>query len=81
MADPDTTGYSVRWDGEMRLTLDVFRDLGSAFAVAIHPDLSRARRLLPLVRDSAHRPWARIPDVVGVLPGHRIMRAYFTPHR
>ncbi|RTZ59158.1 MAG: AcrB/AcrD/AcrF family protein [Gammaproteobacteria bacterium] len=35
MADPDITGYSVRWDGEMRLTLDVFRDLGAAFGVAI----------------------------------------------
>ena len=35
MADPDTTGYSVRWDGEMRLTLDVFRDLGAAFGVAV----------------------------------------------
>lgn len=35
MADPDTTGYSVRWDGEMRLTLDVFRDLGAAFGVAL----------------------------------------------
>jgi len=78
MADPDTTGYSVRWDGEMRLTLDVFRDLGSAFAVAII--------LIYLVLVGYYRSFAiplivmgAIPlTVVGVLPGHAIMGQYFT---
>ncbi|ATX79466.1 Multidrug efflux pump subunit AcrB [Mariprofundus aestuarium] len=33
---PDNTfGYHMLWDGEMRLTLDVFRDLGAAFIVAL----------------------------------------------
>ncbi len=33
---PESTfGYHMLWDGEMRLTLDVFRDLGAAFIVAI----------------------------------------------
>lgn len=33
---PDNTyNYHLLWDGEMRLTLDVFRDLGAAFIVAI----------------------------------------------
>ncbi|HXH65481.1 MAG TPA: efflux RND transporter permease subunit [Mariprofundaceae bacterium] len=31
----DTFGYELLWDGEMRLTLDVFRDLGAAFIVAL----------------------------------------------
>ncbi len=31
----DTYGYHMLWDGEMRLTLDVFRDLGAAFIVAL----------------------------------------------
>ncbi len=31
----DTFGYQLLWDGEMRLTLDVFRDLGAAFIVAL----------------------------------------------
>jgi len=31
----DTFGYSLLWNGEMRLTLDVFRDLGAAFIVAL----------------------------------------------
>jgi multidrug efflux pump subunit AcrB len=78
MADPDTTGYSVRWDGEMRLTLDVFRDLGSAFAVAII--------LIYLVLVGYYRSFAiplivmgAIPlTVVGVLPGHTIMGQHFT---
>ena len=78
MADPDTSGYSVRWDGEMRLTLDVFRDLGSAFAVAIV--------LIYLVLVGYYRSFATplivmgaIPlTVVGVLPGHMIMGSHFT---
>ena len=31
----DTFDYHLLWDGEMRLTLDVFRDLGAAFIVAL----------------------------------------------
>jgi len=31
----DTFGYHLLWDGEMRLTLDVFRDLGAAFIVGL----------------------------------------------
>jgi multidrug efflux pump subunit AcrB len=78
MADPDTTGYSVRWDGEMRLTLDVFRDLGAAFGVAIvfiYLVLVGYYRsfVIPLIVMGA------IPlTVVGVLPGHMLMGQYFT---
>ncbi len=78
MADPDTSGYALRWDGEMRLTLDVFRDLGSAFAVAII--------LIYLTLVGYYRSFAiplivmgAIPlTVVGVLPGHMIMGQHFT---
>ena len=35
-AQPDDTfGYQLLWNGEMRLTLNVFRDLGAAFIVAL----------------------------------------------
>ena len=35
-AQPDDVGYyNLFWLGEMRLTLDVFRDLGVAFGVAL----------------------------------------------
>jgi len=78
MADPETTGYAVRWDGEMRLTLDVFRDLGAAFAVAIV--------LIYLILVGYYRSFAvplivmgAIPlTVVGVFPGHALMGQYFT---
>ena len=78
MADPDTLGYSVRWDGEMRLTLDVFRDLGAAFMVAIV--------LIYLILVGYYRSFATplivmgaIPlTLIGVLPGHALLGQYFT---
>lgn len=78
MADPDETGYGLRWDGEMRLTLDVFRDLGSAFAVAII--------LIYLVLVAYYGAFSTplivmgaIPlTIIGVLPGHALMGQYFT---
>ena len=78
MADPDTLGYSLRWDGEMRLTLDVFRDLGAAFMVAIV--------LIYLVLVGYYRTFATplivmgaIPlTLIGVLPGHALLGQYFT---
>jgi multidrug efflux pump subunit AcrB len=78
MADPDTLGYSLRWDGEMRLTLDVFRDLGAAFMVAIvliYLTLVGYYRsfALPLIVMGA------IPlTLIGVLPGHALLGQYFT---
>ena len=78
MADPGSSGYALRWDGEMRLTLDVFRDLGAAFAVAVI--------LIYLVLVGYYRSFmtplivmGAIPlTVIGVLPGHAIMGQYFT---
>ena len=35
-AEPEgVSRYQVFWGGDMRLTLDVFRDLGTAFCVAL----------------------------------------------
>ena len=78
MADPDTLGYGLRWDGEMRLTLDVFRDLGAAFMVALV--------LIYLVLVGYYRSFAiplivmgAIPlTLIGVLPGHALAGQYFT---
>lgn len=78
MSAPDDIGYSLKWDGEMRLTLDVFRDLGSAFAVAII--------LIYLVLVAYYRAFSTplivmgaIPlTIIGVFPGHAIMGQYFT---
>lgn len=75
---PSSLFYSLRWDGEMRLTLKVFRDLGSAFGVAII--------LIYLILVAYYRSFmvplivmGAIPlTIVGVLPGHALMHQYFT---
>ncbi len=70
--------YSVKWDGEWHITLQVFRDMGIAFAavlvliyvlvVAWFKDF-----IIPLVI------MAPIPlTLVGILPGHLIFHAFFT---
>ncbi len=70
--------YSVKWDGEWHITLQVFRDMGIAFAavlvliyvlvVAWFKDF-----ITPLVI------MAPIPlTLVGILPGHLIFHAFFT---
>ncbi|MEA1889791.1 MAG: efflux RND transporter permease subunit [Pseudomonadota bacterium] len=75
---PITGEYTLRWDGEMRLTLDVFRDLGAAFAVAlilIYLVLVGYFQsfMLPIIVMGA------IPlTMIGVFPGHAIMGQYFT---
>ena len=83
MSYPSTTSYGLRWGGEMRLTLDVFRDLGRAFGVAIvliYVVLVAYYRsfMTPLIVMGA------IPlTIIGVFPGHAIMNLieghyYFT---
>ena len=78
ISGPKTGEYTLRWDGEMRLTLDVFRDLGAAFAVAlilIYLVLVGYFQsfMLPIIVMGA------IPlTMIGVFPGHAIMGQYFT---
>lgn len=74
----DLTKYQVLWGGEMRLTLDVFRDLGSAFIVALV--------LIYLVLVGYYKSFVipmivmgAIPlTLVGVFPGHMLMHQAFT---
>ena len=74
----DVSHYSLHWLGEMRLTLDVFRDLGAAFIVAlllIYLLLAGYYRsfFMPVVVMGA------IPlTLIGVFPGHWAMNAPFT---
>jgi multidrug efflux pump subunit AcrB len=73
-----TNDYSLKWDGEWRITYKVFRDLGIAFAVVLliiyilivgwFQDL-----MVPLVMMVA------IPlSLVGIVLGHWILGAFFT---
>ncbi len=69
---------SVKWDGEWYITYEVFRDLGIAFAVVL---------VLIYILVVAWFQDYRIPFVimapipltlVGILPGHALMGAFFT---
>ena len=74
----DTSRYAMKWDGEWHITIEVFRDLGIAFAAVL---------LLIYVLvvgwfESFTTPlliMAAIPfSLVGILPAHAAMGAYFT---
>jgi multidrug efflux pump subunit AcrB len=70
--------YSMKWDGEWHITFEVFRDLGLAFAAVIVLIYVMVvgwfkSFVTPLVI------LAPIPlSLVGILPGHAIMGAFFT---
>ena len=74
----DMSHYQILWGGEMRLTLDVFRDLGSAFIVALV--------LIYLVLVGYYKSFVipmivmgAIPlTLVGVFPGHWVTHQAFT---
>jgi multidrug efflux pump subunit AcrB len=75
---PSDASPAIKWDGEWHITLEVFRDLGMAFAVVlvlIYVLLVGWFRsfLVPLV------VMAAIPfSLVGILPAHAAMGAFFT---
>ncbi len=79
VAMPDETNrVTMKWDGEWHITVEVFRDLGLAFAavlVLIYVLVVGWFRsfIVPLVI------MAPIPlTLVGILPGHALMGAFFT---
>jgi multidrug efflux pump subunit AcrB len=75
---PTTEHYSMKWDGEWHITIEVFRDLGLAFAtvlILIYVLVVGWFRsfLTPLVI------MAPIPlTLIGILPAHAMMGAFFT---
>jgi len=76
---PESTDrYSMKWDGEWHVTIEVFRDLGMAFAavlILIYVLVVGWFRsfIVPLVI------MAPIPlTLVGILPAHAMLGAFFT---
>jgi len=75
---PLPDGYKVKWDGEMKLTLDVFRDLGAAMGVALIAIylllVGRFRSFtIPVVIMAA------IPlSMIGIMPGFALTGVYFS---
>jgi multidrug efflux pump subunit AcrB len=74
----DDSHYSMKWDGEWHITYEVFRDLGLAFAAVLILIYVLVvgwfqSFLTPLIIMAA------IPfSLVGILPGHGLMGAFFT---
>ena len=75
---PLPEGYTIKWDGEMKLTLDVFRDLGAAMGVALLAIylllVGRFRSFtIPVVIMAA------IPlSMIGIMPGFALTGVYFS---
>ena len=73
-----TKHYSMKWDGEWHITIEVFRDLGMAFAAV----LVLIYVLVVGWFGSFKTPlviMAPIPlTLVGILPAHAMMGAFFT---
>ncbi|MEW6219195.1 MAG: efflux RND transporter permease subunit [Thermodesulfobacteriota bacterium] len=73
-----TSRYAMKWDGEWHITLEVFRDLGIAFAAVLV--------LISIMVVGWFRSFsvplvimAPIPlSLVGILPGHAAIGAFFT---
>jgi multidrug efflux pump subunit AcrB len=74
----DSTRYAMKWDGEWHITIEVFRDLGIAFAAV----LVLIYILVVGWFQSFGTPvtiMAAIPfSLVGILPAHAAMGAFFT---
>ncbi|RUT79894.1 efflux RND transporter permease subunit [Ancylomarina longa] len=70
--------YSLKWDGEWQITYEVFRDLGTAFAVAILV----IYLLIIGWFQNFKVPFVMMLSIplslVGILVGHWIMGAFFT---
>jgi len=75
---PDTEQLALKWDGEWHITLEVFRDLGLAFAAV----LVLIYVLVVGWFDSFVVPWVvliPIPlSLIGILPAHGLLGAFFT---
>lgn len=71
-------GFSLKWDGEWKVTYETFRDMGAAYAVGLIliyllVVAQFGSYLTPLII------MAPIPlTMIGVMPGHALLRAQFT---
>jgi multidrug efflux pump subunit AcrB len=71
-------GYAIKWDGELQVTYETFRDMGAAYAVGLIliyllVVAQFGSYLTPLII------MAPIPlTIIGVMPGHALLGAQFT---
>lgn len=70
--------YAVKWDGEWQITLEVFRDLGIAFAVALVFIYILIVGWFQKFRSPFVMMVAIPLSLIGIILGHWLMDAYFT---
>ncbi len=77
-SNPLPEGYNLKWDGEMKLTMDVFRDLGAAMAIALVLIylllVGRFRSFIVPVIIMGPIPLA----MIGIMPGFALTGVYFS---
>jgi len=79
LAHPENTeSLSLKWDGEWHITLEVFRDLGLAFAAV----LILIYVLVVGWFESFSVPWVILVPIplslIGIIPAHGLLGAFFT---
>jgi multidrug efflux pump subunit AcrB len=74
----DESDFTVKWDGEWQLTLDVFRDLGVAFGVAILLIYMLIVGWFQNFKTPMVMMLAIPLSLIGIVFGHWILNAYFT---
>jgi multidrug efflux pump subunit AcrB len=70
--------YSVKWDGEWQITYEVFRDLGSSFAIVIIIIYMILVGWFQSFRAPIVMMIAIPLSLIGIILGHWMMDAYFT---
>ncbi len=79
LAHPENTeSLALKWDGEWHITLEVFRDLGMAFAAV----LVLIFVLVVGWFESFEIPWVILVPIplslIGIIPAHGLLGAFFT---
>jgi multidrug efflux pump subunit AcrB len=74
----DESDFSVKWDGEWQITLEVFRDLGSAFLVVIIIIYMLIVGWFQNFKTPIVMMLAIPLSLIGIVLGHWLMDAFFT---
>ncbi len=74
----DESDFSVKWDGEWQITLEVFRDLGAAFLVVIIIIYMLIVGWFQNFKTPIVMMIAIPLSLVGIILGHWLLGAYFT---
>jgi multidrug efflux pump subunit AcrB len=74
----DESDFTVKWDGEWQITLEVFRDLGVAFLVVIVIIYMLIVGWFQNFKTPMVMMLAIPLSLIGIVFGHRLLSAYFT---